>query len=309
MHHQNQTTKNSGARSLKSATTIMARYTITYKCGHTAEVQLYGKESERQRKIAWYATIDCPECEAREQKELAEKMALPELTGSEKQIAWAVKIRNKAIEAFDAANNRNADYNRQLFADMRDEWLKKETASKYWIDNCYDLESAKDVMDAIKKSVPVPARPEAETKMDFEELREEIADSKYSDMDEATFADAIKEDLVTLANAGKLTQDMIDNHLGFFSRHDINTNLSEAVRLSQVDEMRRQMRLNIGRQLFEGRICAGLNPIEVSRRLGIHPDTLQAIEGGAKDVDIDMLTTLAHMYRCEIKINPMSIKL
>lgn len=42
----------------------MAQYTYAYLCGHgRGTVRLYGKESERQRKLAWYAdTFVCPDC-------------------------------------------------------------------------------------------------------------------------------------------------------------------------------------------------------------------------------------------------------
>ena len=48
-----------GAKGIK-----MAQYTYPYLCGHGhGTVRLYGKESERQRKLAWYAdTFVCPEC-------------------------------------------------------------------------------------------------------------------------------------------------------------------------------------------------------------------------------------------------------
>ena len=31
----------------------MAKYDVTYACGHTETVNLYGKTSERERKIYW----------------------------------------------------------------------------------------------------------------------------------------------------------------------------------------------------------------------------------------------------------------
>ena len=42
----------------------MAQYTYAYLCGHgSGTVRLYGKESERQRKLDWYAdTFVCPDC-------------------------------------------------------------------------------------------------------------------------------------------------------------------------------------------------------------------------------------------------------
>lgn len=41
----------------------MAQYNITYSCGHTGTVELFGKTSNRDRKIDWYENCaDCPDC-------------------------------------------------------------------------------------------------------------------------------------------------------------------------------------------------------------------------------------------------------
>ena len=132
----------------------MAKYKITYACGHTAEVQLYGKEAERQKKIAWYSTINCPECEAHEQKEKAEAAGLPELTGSEKQIKWATKLRNDALAKLDAqiAVISNTD-NKSKMTAFRNQWIGKETASTYWIDNRDELDSLRDIEKLIETSI------------------------------------------------------------------------------------------------------------------------------------------------------------
>lgn len=83
----------------------MAKYEVAYSCGHTAEIQLFGKHTERENKIAWLEREGiCPECHAKQQQ--AERAAaaaaakeanaeLPTLEGSEKQIAWAETIRAK----------------------------------------------------------------------------------------------------------------------------------------------------------------------------------------------------------------------
>lgn len=49
------------------------KYTVTYSCGHNGPVELYGKGSERERKLEWYATSGlCPEC-YKQQKRKEEK--------------------------------------------------------------------------------------------------------------------------------------------------------------------------------------------------------------------------------------------
>ena len=49
----------------------MAQYPYPYRCGHgSGTVRLYGKESERQRKLAWYAnTFVCLECYKKQKAE------------------------------------------------------------------------------------------------------------------------------------------------------------------------------------------------------------------------------------------------
>lgn len=92
----------------------MAQYGVTHSCGHTHTHQLYGKHTERERRIAWLSTQDCPEC--RETKfraaceaeneaaaQTAEQQNLPLLTGSEKQVAWANSIRVRMLAALPAA--------------------------------------------------------------------------------------------------------------------------------------------------------------------------------------------------------------
>jgi len=41
----------------------MAKYDVTYKCGHTGTVELFGKQTDRDSKLEWYKnTAVCPDC-------------------------------------------------------------------------------------------------------------------------------------------------------------------------------------------------------------------------------------------------------
>ena len=40
----------------------MAKYTVTRNCGHTEQVELYGKMSDRDRKIEWMEKGECRDC-------------------------------------------------------------------------------------------------------------------------------------------------------------------------------------------------------------------------------------------------------
>lgn len=133
----------------------MAKYTVTYKCGHTGTVELFGKESERRRKIAFYEeNYICPECYEAEQaaKCAAEeqKYVFPELIGSERQIAWAKTIRLKFVTlrenqakmnekryANTQASQEDIEKHKAMFKAFCDEFFG-ETSAKVWIDDRRD---------------------------------------------------------------------------------------------------------------------------------------------------------------------------
>ena len=85
----------------------MAKYDVDYSCGHSGVVNLGGKSGYRERMVEWYERKGlCPEClQAKKEKDKeaaykaqlarAEAMGLPELTGTPKQVIWAVDIRNQ----------------------------------------------------------------------------------------------------------------------------------------------------------------------------------------------------------------------
>lgn len=96
--HRNQQPTTPGCHRDKLGTNTMAKYKITYKCGHEEEMQLFGKSDDRQRRIAYYKTIDCPHCQAEQAlKEDAAYGLLP-LQGTDKQIVRASEIRRGALK-------------------------------------------------------------------------------------------------------------------------------------------------------------------------------------------------------------------
>ena len=87
----------------------MAWYNGTFSCGHEGRVNVIGKIKDRQWKIDRAFNNMCPECyqkwlqEEHERKnkealEEAKEMDLPELTGTEKQVAWANTLRKNFID-------------------------------------------------------------------------------------------------------------------------------------------------------------------------------------------------------------------
>lgn len=85
----------------------MAWYEVTYRCGHTGRVQLFGKTTKRYETLDWMSrSVLCDECKQaefeRNNAAAAQKNAaigLPQLTGSVKQIAWAESLRAGAYNA------------------------------------------------------------------------------------------------------------------------------------------------------------------------------------------------------------------
>lgn len=130
----------------------MAWYSGTYSCGHEGRVQLYGKIKEREWKKEREFSKLCPGCyqkqleEERERKNaeaaaLAKEMGLPELEGSEKQIKWAVTLRQELIDEF----GRLSDFKKRVLTKrygiteediqrIKHYIIETKTSAKYYID-------------------------------------------------------------------------------------------------------------------------------------------------------------------------------
>ena len=66
------------------------KYDVTYSCGHTGTVQIYGTAAEREKKIAWYENYAvCPDCY---------KQAQQEEVGLEEQVAKRQQMWDSLIE-------------------------------------------------------------------------------------------------------------------------------------------------------------------------------------------------------------------
>lgn len=148
------------------------KYEIRFGCGHKGVVDLIGRETERKRKLWGYEHYGkCDACLAKEkelkaeqEKAKAEKLGLPQLDGSEKQIAWAEDIRAKLLnskkyesfftqfferrqDAIDLYNSAEWDEymkkpNKRTFDVALFYWYKliTEASAKYYIDNRFEFE-------------------------------------------------------------------------------------------------------------------------------------------------------------------------
>ncbi len=78
----------------------MAKYSVIHTCNHTKTVELFGQETERQCKLAWMRQHPCLACKREQEVQQARTSAAATgLTGSEKQVAWAFRIRAEFVES------------------------------------------------------------------------------------------------------------------------------------------------------------------------------------------------------------------
>lgn len=166
----------------------MAWYYGTYCCGHEGRVNIIGPTKDREWKKERVFSGLCPECYKKKQEdemrkanlEAAEKsseMELPELIGTEKQVAWANTLRIKVIESYEQQqekfdkriekakellrnNEKNGIPNKYSLSDLKlyvrgkdssymitskeelsdamDYMLKSKTKAEFWIGNRYN---------------------------------------------------------------------------------------------------------------------------------------------------------------------------
>lgn len=138
----------------------MAKYTVKFSCGHVAEVNLYGPEVERQRKIrhmreCWF----CPACyeqsKLNEIASLEAELGLPALTGSDKQVQWARSLRKEYLSNFfrwfneiverNSKHGCDTSYDLQMVEKFKI-WLRTKNAAKFWIDLQNKLDRTRELM-------------------------------------------------------------------------------------------------------------------------------------------------------------------
>ena len=120
----------------------MAHYDVDYSCGHTQEIELFGKTSARYEKIEWMERGLCPDCyrakkqEEREQEneraaKLSKLLGFTQLEGSVKQVAWANSIRQKTFESICKTGTPHPIYGYALIAEA----ISLEASAGWWINN------------------------------------------------------------------------------------------------------------------------------------------------------------------------------
>lgn len=161
---------------LRDQVNIMAWYYGTYACGHEGRVNVIGPTKDREWKVNHHFEKLCPECyekwqqEERERKSIeaqkeTERMELPELKGTEKQVAWAITLRINVLklieETFDECGKerkvlRWRDNECQIVTFTIEEaklaidsLCKNETSAKFWIDHRF--ENAEVILIALRR--------------------------------------------------------------------------------------------------------------------------------------------------------------
>lgn len=127
----------------------MAWHEGTYACGHKGRVQIYGPVKNRDWKEKREFAKLCPDCwkkkadeENQKAAEAAKEMGLPELKGTEKQVAWANSIRLEIInEKYNELlqyllDSRNQDLHDKIREGMEQirNYIIQKTDAEYFID-------------------------------------------------------------------------------------------------------------------------------------------------------------------------------
>lgn len=125
----------------------MAKHEITFSCGHSETRQLVGRHEDRQRYIKWAGETGlCDNCKRANRVEACQAVeaehGLVALAGSEKQVAWARKIRAEKVTEVEAYFARMAERVAPAKVEMFDEQcsvirqvLAGKAEARWWIDN------------------------------------------------------------------------------------------------------------------------------------------------------------------------------
>lgn len=164
----------------------MAWYYGTYSCGHEGRTNVVGPTKDRGRKVEWHFSGLCPECYKKKQeekrdaenKEAAEKsaeMELPELSGTEKQVAWANTLRVKVVDSLNLRCNKieaalkekgldtipGEEIGMKEIHDSMQHFIKSHTDARYWIDMRGEVVNLKTIVSEYKKYMEEYANREA----------------------------------------------------------------------------------------------------------------------------------------------------
>lgn len=74
------------------------KYKVTCSCGHDIIIDVYGETLKHEKKLLFYCENECPDCLIRSLEKQEFMKSLPSLVGSDKQVRWAMQLREKHID-------------------------------------------------------------------------------------------------------------------------------------------------------------------------------------------------------------------
>ena len=140
----------------------MAQYTIAHPCGHTYKHRLFGPLDNRERALALESTEPCPDCRKAARKaerqeahryavEAQPQIGLPDLEGTDKQIAWAVDIRQRVVDsALDHISGERLTITWAYIAAA----LGLPTYASWWIEHRHRGNHYKNLLRVIERQYP-----------------------------------------------------------------------------------------------------------------------------------------------------------
>lgn len=181
----------------------MAWYYGEFSCGHEGRVNIIGPHKDREwKKERAFAKL-CPDCYEKERKEriqreneeaakLTKEYELPELTGTEKQVAWANTIRMNMFKKISDLENELRESGKKFrfyhttkegkeiiislgsLSDMADAGFASHTDAKFWIEHRdhvnYVMSVFYDEMKRRKEDEAIPAEVKEEMGREIESL-------------------------------------------------------------------------------------------------------------------------------------------
>jgi hypothetical protein len=169
--------------------TRVAKYTVVRACGHEETVALFGKVKLREWRLENVEPHKlCSECwqkevkqkraaETRKAAEEAMDSGLPELIGSEKQIAWAERIRMQLLSALEEFYIKIIEAGEETLKkhdltlekiDMAVKNIQQKTSASWWIDHrdagTYEL--ARIIQEEIKAVMTSESKPPKEVMLE-----------------------------------------------------------------------------------------------------------------------------------------------
>lgn len=152
----------------------MAKYIVTRACGHEETIALFGPHRDREWRLekvepnklcyeCWQAEVARQREEAnREAAEAAKELGLPELVGTEKQVAWASTIRKEKLDGIERHFAQTVRMGDVISARLQAaaHRIRQKTEASYWIDrrNSHYIYLLERECDAIEKECKQPAQ-------------------------------------------------------------------------------------------------------------------------------------------------------